>query len=770
MYPIQDTSPFIELDLHTVPLLGQKIQRNPAGKKFGYSFTSNWQEIHSKTLNELPSPIGGLLTGKGGLVAIDCDCEASYRLFRSLDPTYQAYFDSIGKLDSNGKEIECGTILYQHEPDLPASKKLKGDLDLDYFNGTGMVFLPTEANETKAYWQEDEQHQLYNHEGKKVEFKPMPAVVKQVLELAFHKDTPKEKTVAETHRAVASKGYLAIQIENFHLKHGEYEPAVTRILTPREYRDKKFKQQGHLHPQDVGVRHDYLFKIMCTLAGDNTVDRTMALDVIMWFNSMLEPPRSAKQMHSEIIDGIISGRQKNQAGDPYWQYDEHWEQNRSFTAVSKIDGDLLHIFYDPFKKDYFVFNTITEYIDNFKKKGELMEHISATSIGAFNQKEAISDMANLETVAQPTEDFGYLNNDTQFNLFKPTEALKILSNPHIHETDYKEPTEFIAYIEHFIPDEQQRNYFLSLLRTKLTTFGYSPVVPYIIGVPGSGKGLLMTVLSNIIGANYVSVDVPAHDFLSKFNKTILEHKYFVNLNELADTLTNKSEKLQAQGLLKLYSGSERFQCQGKGSNTYTADMTAMFILTANHNPLPIEDNDRRVYYIGTPNTFISSPQCQASKSVSSIINTIRGQTLDIAYWLATEVENLEDNDYTTAPHHRGRNKIIFDSLTIVEKMSWALQKGEFGLLVDYLPDADPIFEHRQEGRIYLSALVDVYQDVGHLDNPEVAIKAVMKRQGFNQRTGTGNAIYYAIPDLDGYNYKSPLESMPIDEDAEDIRI
>ena len=39
MYPIQDTSPFIELDLHTVPLLGQKIQRNPTGKKYGYSFT-----------------------------------------------------------------------------------------------------------------------------------------------------------------------------------------------------------------------------------------------------------------------------------------------------------------------------------------------------------------------------------------------------------------------------------------------------------------------------------------------------------------------------------------------------------------------------------------------------------------------------------------------------------------------------------------------------------------------------------------------------------
>jgi hypothetical protein len=71
-------------------------------------------------------------------------------------------------------------------------------------------------------------------------------------------------------------------------------------------------------------------------------------------------------------------------------------------------------------------------------------------------------------------------------------------------------------------------------------------------------------------------------------------------------------------------------------------------MTANKSPLKIEDNDRRIYFISTPNTFDSSPQCIAAKSSRDIYHAITTQIEDIAYWLATKVENLNDNDYTTA--------------------------------------------------------------------------------------------------------------------------
>ncbi len=771
MTKLDNIQPFINLELHTVPIKGSRLYRNDKGKKAGYTFPSNWQEKHSTFLNDESTALGGLLTGKSGIVAIDCDDTESYNLFKQLDPTNTAVFESIGKLDSNLNPIDACTILYQHIEDLPPSKRLKGSMDLDWYNGTGMVFLPTEANETKATWWVDEDGTLLNHNGDKVIIKPMPPIVAQVLGIVLAKDVEIiEKSVADTTYGRRSKGYLGKVLNNYNFKDliadHTYIPELTKLLTPKEYRNKLYHEQGHIHPQDVGVRHDYLFSIMCHLAGDNTVDQELAKDVIMWINSLLDPPRSDPQMRKEIYGGIISGRQTNPQGEPYWEYDENWESLRSWTAITK-HGDLVDIFYDPFRKDYIIYNTQTDDIMQFTRKGEIMEHVLASTIGDFNQKEVIQDMNNIKTLIEPKEDFGYLNDDTEFNLFRPTKALRILADPTSYEADYKEPTAFIEYMEHFIPDEQQRGYFLSLIRTKLTTFKYSPVVPYIIGIPGSGKGILMTILAKLVGDEYVSKEVSGGLFISPFNKGWLENKFFANLNELAEGLQNRSERTKALGDLKIYSGSEYFQCHGKGRDPYTAPQRAMFIMTANSNPLAVEDNDRRIYYISTPNTFDSSPQCRASKSSRDIYHTIVNQIEDIAYWLATEVKNLDDNHYTTAPHHAGRNEIIFENMPIAEKLVWALVNKEFKLIENYLYEPSVMFEHAGEDKIYLANLVEAYNQVGSAENIDKVIKGIMKRHGLNQHKSNNNP-YWIIEGM--ANFGDYTKKMPIDDTAEEIRL
>lgn len=764
---------FIDLGYHTVPLNGKHITRDEKGNKKGFSFPTNWQDTHSKHLNELATPVGGLLTGKGGLVAIDCDNEASWELFRSLDPTYTAYMESVGKKDKEGHDVIGGTILYLYSDNLPSSKKIKGEYDLDWFNGTGCVFLPTVANETKTAWieEEDGDYLLYNHLREPIEFKPMPSIVKNVLELIVNKPKAEEKSVANTAYATRSKGFLGKVLQQYDFrqleKEGDYEPAITRLLTPREYRSDLYHKQGHLHPNDVPARHDYQFKIMCTLAGDNTVDADLAREAIYYLNSLWDKPRSAKQMEAEIIGGIISGRQKNSNGEPYWVYDENWEKMRNWSAIDKSSSALVEVFYDNMKMVHFVYNTETDHIQQFVKKSEVINHIQASTIGQFDQREVYEDMANVVTVVQPKEDFGYLNDDREFNLFKPTKALRILADPTMHEDDYTEPTEFIAYMAHFIPNEQQREYFLSLLKTKLTTFDYSPVVPYIIGIPGSGKGLLMTILEQIMGGGYVTKELSGSQFINDFNKGWLEHKYIVNLNELAEGLQTKSERTKAIGQLKLYTGSTSFQCHGKGKDVYTAPMNAMFIMTANSNPLSIEDNDRRVYYISTPNTFNSAPQCLASESSNAIYHAILEQIDDIVYWLATEVKMLSKNDYTTAPFNSGKNELIFVSKTTSEKLGWALKNKEFKMLTDFLINPDPIFKHHGESRIYLEDLETVYGEHSRIDDADKVLKTVMKTYGFQQKQGYQNKVYWYIDGLKDYDYTI---GMPIDDEAEDIRL
>jgi len=150
MKPITNLQPFIDykhLSLHTVPLTGKHIQRDDKGKKKGFGFTSGWQEKFTKDKNTSPTPIGGLLTGRGSLIAIDCDCNNSWELMRGLDKDYTAFTTSIGK------GITCGTILYLCDDDTPSSfRSTTPNIDLDFFNGTGMIFLPTEANATKGMW------------------------------------------------------------------------------------------------------------------------------------------------------------------------------------------------------------------------------------------------------------------------------------------------------------------------------------------------------------------------------------------------------------------------------------------------------------------------------------------------------------------------------------------------------------------------------------------------------------------------------------------
>ena len=112
MTPIADIQPFIDLELMTVPLNGGKIYREGKNKK-GYSFPTNWQKQYSEELNELATPIGGLLPTATTVVAIDADDDSTYDLFRSLDPTNTAYFDSIDKVDKDGNKLRSGTILYK---------------------------------------------------------------------------------------------------------------------------------------------------------------------------------------------------------------------------------------------------------------------------------------------------------------------------------------------------------------------------------------------------------------------------------------------------------------------------------------------------------------------------------------------------------------------------------------------------------------------------------------------------------------------------------
>jgi len=766
MHPITTIQPFIDLELYTVPLNGKSIHRNTKGKKEGYSFPSDWQKRYSDELNEVASVTGGLLTNHTTVVAIDCDDTETYNLFKSLDPTNTAYFDSIGKLDKEGQPLVAGTILYKGHTNIPASFRSTNGYDLDFYNGSGMVFLPTKANSTKTSWLMDEDDTLYNHNEQAVVIKDMPLAVISLLNLM--KAKPIETGVANTTVAKRSRGTLGRVLSNMDLTNGDYIPQLTYILTPKEYRSELYKKQGHLHPNDInGSGHMYLFKIACAVASDSTVDKDMFIDLMDYLNELWDDPMPSKLLNKTIVAPIVTGKQTNSQGEAYWAYDEHWEEAGGFALTSKRDNELLDVFYDSAKKSYFVFYTQQEKLDEFAKRADLLNHLKDTAT-AFNKLDA-DGMKDVHTFNQPTRDYGFFNEDRDFNLFRAGESLQILHDPSRWKDNYKRPTEFVNYIEHFIPSEEQRSYFLSLLRTKLTTFGYSPVVPYIIGIQGSGKNTIMNVLKNIIGSQYVKTDIGGEQFLAQYNDYLMD-TYFVQLNELGDTVTRASDKKKAQGLLKNYTGSNVFECRRMYRDPFTYNQTAMFILTANDSPLTIEDSDRRLYYIATPNTFDNSPQCVAS-SPEIIHRAIMSQTNDIAYYLATEVHNLQGRDYGRAPEAEGKQEMVFGSLNSSTKIAWALAGQEFDLLMEWLIDPHAIFNAEvTQNKVWLPMLEEAYGHHSSSDEPSTVMKLAMKAQGmqiqFGSYKGNTNTGYYIVPHISDYDGCS----IPTDDEAEDIKL
>jgi hypothetical protein len=163
----------------------------------------------------------------------------------------------------------------------------------------------------------------------------------------------------------------------------------------------------------------------------------------------------------------------------------------------------------------------------------------------------------------------------------------------------------------------------------------------------------------------------------------------------------------------------------------------------------------------------------SSKSSSAIYHTIITQIKDIAYWLSTEIKNLEDNLYTTAPHHIGRAEIIFKTMNVNEKIIWALANKEFDLLKAYIYDSSPIFEFAHENRVYLPNLVEAYNQVGESPNIEKVIEAGMNRHSFKRGSAT-RGVYWTVDGLSNY-LDSKVKKPPVDDKAleielEDIRI
>lgn len=712
---------FIDLGWHTVPL-GGKLERLADGKKTIPEFKKNWRTRYQDEFNKEVTAIGGVMTGKvSNIIAIDCDSHATYSIFKALDPDYKFVFES------EGKGYPAGTIIYRYTEELPDNFSIKSDdIELDFYSNSGFVYLPTEANKTKKPFE------MCN-----IKSAPMSvvALLRQLKPTEIRLDKVKN---------ISTANCLQPLVEKF-VSTGEFLPGLFRIITPKKFRqERQYVENGYLHPNNVpsGAGSDYLSRVSAILGKDPSIDEGLYTDAMLKINTLWDEPMDESRLEKTILDPMITGGATID-GQPIWFYDPAWKEYN--LAIHTKRDNLLYLGYDDTRHSYYTVDPEREVVTSYDRDSELVAHINTVGLAPPKKPDLIRSMPLINVVNSPKEDFGFIETADDrsvktLNLFKRTVAMSVLLEPNLHENNYREPVWTLKYFTTLIPNELARNWLLSFIKRKLTKFEYSPVVLYFIGVHGSGKDTLVNLLESIIG----KVTRPTtQEFLEKYN-TYMMDTYFVQLDEYGDQLSTFREKEEARGKIKAYSGKANIDIRQMRTDGFQYMHNVTFIMTANKNPLTLEEGDRRVAYFNTPNKLT-----EQFTDVPTLLDNINAELLDFCYYLATEVDELTRVDFTVPFESEERHVLIADSMPAAARIQYAMKHRMHNYLIqlgDYynIDLQDEVLRGTIEG----NTMEDLYMEMTENKGDIRALNKMLRTAGIDvKRSGAEVRYRLGAPDV-----------------------
>jgi hypothetical protein len=742
--------PLIDAGFRTVPLHGE-LKRTDTGKKTTPMFEKNWKSKYQQEFNTNATPIGGILTGAiSNLIAIDCDDAATYELFSSLDIS-----DNHWHFVSKDKPSGGGTILYSYpDPTLYCidSFSIQDDnFKLDFYSDNGFVYAPTDENLTKHAWLVEE-------------FTALPPILTappSVLTLlkALHKQytllkAPRTEPIPQER---VHHTYLAPQLQLM-LDKAAFMPSVFRILTPRDFRSlDQYVTFGYLHPSSVpeGRGSEYLSKVSAILGADPSVSPDLYQKTMLFINDLWDEPMQKSRLESTIMQPMLSGNAAIN-GEAIWKYDEYWDA-KGMTFTTKL-GDAAEAFFDDSRALYYIVNHTALTCKTFDSGAECYAYMEATARGIIDRKNFKSAIPLVRASVVPAREFGFYNIDEYtrgFNLFKQTPALAILNSPEPFTHLYVRPETTIAYFKTLVPDPIMRNYLLRFVKRKLLTFSYSPVVLYFLGAHGSGKDTFVNILATIVGESSIAKPT-TKEFLEHFNGWIVD-TYFTQLDEYGNQLNKMADKQEALGKIKAYSGKETIQIRQMRTDGFSYAHATTFILTANTNPLILEDGDRRTAYLETPNVLKDQPWVVAAGGMAVVHAKIMAEVSHFCYYLATEIDSASADEYMSPPFTKHKHELIASKLNPAYRIAYYLKHNIWDQLEQlcHTYDSLAVFDFAAEGKMFDDDLFDLYSKLTDDGGTKRGLTAALAEIADKVPTTRNNqkAYYYKLPNLTTYKRK-----------------
>jgi len=721
--------PFIEAGWHTVPLRG-KLERNEDGTKTIPKFEKGWREKYQQEKNVIKAKLGGTITGEvSGIIAIDCDNETTYKMFKALDPDYEFVFVS------DGKGYAAGTFIYKFDSDIPLSFSLADNkIALDVYANNGFVYLPTQSNKSKVPL------------ACVPELKEMPATTKLMLQqLHLAKAAPSAEASAPSLN-ISTGNCLAPLVEQF-VSSKAYMPGLFKIITPKDFRTlEQYVKKGHLNPASIpdGRGSEYLSKVSAILGADSSISLDLYVQSMNLINDLWDTPMDSDKLECTILDPMMEGNSKIN-GKTIWQYNEDWKQHRLVLHTKRQSN--IELGFDDNRNYYYCVDVVNEHVKQFARDAELQSYIESVSTTAPKKAEVKRSLPILNVVSKPSLPFGF-NIDEEsiiktLNTFKHTPELMILNDPAPYKEYYNRPTTTLKYLETLIPEEDMRDYLLSFTKRKLTMFEYSPVILYFLGAHGSGKDTYVQILERIMG----HVARPTvKEFLEVYNTYMLD-TYFIQLDEYGNQLTRLSDKEEALGKLKSYTGKPKVTIRAMRTDGFDHKHSATFIMTANKNPLMLEDGDRRICFLPTPNVLAKQQWVLDMGGVSTVHDKIIAEIKDFCYYLATEVEALTPGEYMVPPESKSKMALIADSMYAAKRIAFAMQHNMIEYLkelcIDY--DQDDTLNALKACKLTEQTLEPLYLNMTDMQGELRSLNKAIRAAGIHTR-GKDNPEYLIFPD------------------------
>ena len=691
---------YIDVGFYTVPISG-KLQRDAAGKKFGI-FLPRWQRYNTE-FNTADSTVVAAIPGEAsGFCCIDCDDTESLEEIRTLLTEHsQEYVE----LRSVGNKV-AASFLFKWQKSLDFNMSGTKDDKLEFFgSGKRIIYLPSSDNYTKD---------IISSKGDKLTDDEWRNYIANLPELNINianklrlikLDRASAKEASDT--TLAAKGlvfhtqpyvhdYLTESAPLLSVEKTEKLRLAMDYLLPSDYRDRVPFEMDLI---GQGEGSDFLMRVMARLAVDESIDESTATSFIVSLNSRWQEIVSQKIARDEIIEKwegqikasvlfntIINRHVKGQAklsGESFWRYDPEWETKQLVFKDPK--GGKIFVYNDlsvP-QNPFILYSTRTNRYDRGLARAQAVAQLrNRTKVDKIKGSDLELSATSVRVIHNIFKPEGYSRTgeeDAVLNLAIKSEALKILQGEKTI-IDYTEPKLFIDFMEHLIVGKEDREYFLRFMKTKLTTGKHSELIHLFLGPQGTGKSTISELFGELLLTAYKA---PTAKVMKEKHNQFMEGAVVVNIDEISASDSTK-EKIEFYETLKAYTGKARLSIRAMGTNEYSVDNLATFIITTNSYEMPLEDDRRHILYEAPTKLKDAKflPDYPELRKYS-VLDLLKRDINNIAEYIRLR-EPLGIWEYTNSRESKQKAKLAMSFMSPIKVLLFALKEQDTEVIMDLI--------------------------------------------------------------------------------------